>query len=124
MRFGKVAAFSGKALQRVGELHLLAAMHFERVVMALRHPAVMVLSKTSFKVIAPFSDHRLEQSVLFAPIELSDNYARSQRAGQRLRDTRTAQFCANPQDADLQRMQLTRRFLRFRAEVEQSHEMR
>jgi hypothetical protein len=34
MRFGKVAAFSGKALQLVGELHLLTAMHFARVVMA------------------------------------------------------------------------------------------
>ena len=48
MRFGKVAAFSGKALQLVGELHLLTAMHFARVVMACA-PAVMVLSKTSFK---------------------------------------------------------------------------
>ena len=34
MRFGKVAAFSGRALQLVGELHLLAAMHFARAVMA------------------------------------------------------------------------------------------
>jgi hypothetical protein len=30
MRFEKVAAFSGKALQLVGELRLLAAMHFAR----------------------------------------------------------------------------------------------
>jgi hypothetical protein len=30
MRFGKVAAFWGKTLQLVGELHLLAAMHFAR----------------------------------------------------------------------------------------------
>jgi hypothetical protein len=36
MRFGKVAAFSGKALQRVGELRLLAAMHFARVVNGMR----------------------------------------------------------------------------------------
>ena len=34
MRFGEVAAFSGRALQFVGEVHLLAAIHFPGVVMA------------------------------------------------------------------------------------------